>query len=242
MSDESLINEAPAEAPAEESAPDAPAVEPTEGTEERPEWLASKFKSVQDQAKAYKELESRFGGFTGAPDGDYELSVPEGIGGEFDLKDPRLAWFQDSARKSGMSQDSFTELLHGFVQSEIDARPDPAAEIQSMGPDAQARLKAMEDWGRANLDAEQFEGFRGLVTSAAQAQAMEAVLTHTREAKIPRPTDPKSTESTAEDLRTMRYAKDEFGHLKMNDPAYRKKVDQAYEDLYGSGPTSQVAG
>lgn len=39
-----------------------------EGTGETPEWFKSnKYKTVADQAKAYTELESRFGAFSGAP-------------------------------------------------------------------------------------------------------------------------------------------------------------------------------
>jgi len=39
------------------------------GEGEAPEYFkADKYKSVADQAKAYTELEKRFGGFTGAPE------------------------------------------------------------------------------------------------------------------------------------------------------------------------------
>ena len=38
------------------------------GTGDTPEWFkADKYKSIADQAKAYTELEKRFGGFKGAP-------------------------------------------------------------------------------------------------------------------------------------------------------------------------------
>lgn len=236
--DESLIAEDTAvEAPAEESA--------AEESAERPEWLAEKFKSVDDQAKAYKELESKFGGFTGAPEGDYELTLPERTDGatvEFDLEDSRMKWFQAAARDAGMSQKTFTQMLHGYVQAELAQRPDPAAEIQAMGPDAQARLKNLADWGKANLSTEEYQGYTGLITSATQAAALEAVLAHTREAKMTRGNETKPVEVTADDLRAMRHAKDEFGHPKMNDPAYRKTVDQAYRDVLGDGPASQVVG
>ena len=38
------------------------------GAGDMPEWYnPSKYKSVSEQAKAYTELEKKFGGFTGAP-------------------------------------------------------------------------------------------------------------------------------------------------------------------------------
>ena len=42
------------------------------GSGETPEWFkADKYKSIADQAKAYTELEKRFGGFKGAPKEGY---------------------------------------------------------------------------------------------------------------------------------------------------------------------------
>ena len=38
----------------------------------------------------------------------------------------------------------------------------------------------------------------------------------------------------------MRYAKDEFGNLKMNNPEYRKKVEKAWEDYYGNGANHEI--
>ena len=228
---------------AAEPAPDTPdQATGVEESAERPEWLAEKFKTVEDQAKAYKELESKFGGFTGAPADDYELTLPEGTTGAYDLEDPRMKWFQAAARDSGMSQDTFTQMLHGYVQAELSQRPDPAAEIQAMGPDAQSRLKNLADWGKSHLTPDEFQGYQGLITTAAQADALEKVLAHTREVRMSRGEETKPVETTTDDLRAMRHAKDEFGNPKMNDPTYRKKVDQAYRDLLGDGPASQVVG
>jgi hypothetical protein len=48
------------------------------GTGDTPEWYkGDKYKSVAEQAKAYTELEKKFGGFTGAPKDGYQ--GPEGI-------------------------------------------------------------------------------------------------------------------------------------------------------------------
>lgn len=237
--DESLISGAPAAEEAAAPEGEAPAAEAAE----RPEWLKEKYRSVEDQAKAYSELEGKFGGFTGAPDGEYELTLPEGVEGEFDLEDPRLSWFQETAKQAGMNQDTFTSMLHGFVQSEVEARPNPEVELKALGDNAQARLKAVGDWGRANLSEEVFEKFRGVATTAEGVEALEAIISHTREAKIPREGTAQPGGHTPEALRQMRYAKDENGKLLINsDPAYRKRVDRAYKELYGEAPLNQIAG
>ena len=73
-------------APAE-PAPDAAKwylAEGVAGNGEPPEWFrADKYKTLDEQAKAYVELEKRFGAFTGAPkDGVYKINMPEGFVGE----------------------------------------------------------------------------------------------------------------------------------------------------------------
>lgn len=233
--EESLITDAPTE--------EAP--EPVESVAEegdRPEWLKEKYKTVEDQAKAYGDLEGKFGGFTGAPD-DYELSLPEGIDGEFDLEDPRLSWFQENAKQAGMNQDTFTAMLHGFVQSEVESRPDPEVEIKALGDNAQSRLKSLGDWGRANLSEEVYVKFKGVASTADGVEALEAIISRTREAKMPKDSTAQPNGPTPEDLRAMRYKKAESGQLLINvDPAYKKRVDQAYKDLYGDEPVVQIAG
>ena len=48
------------------------------GTGETPEWYkGDKYKSVAEQAKAYTELEKKFGGFTGAPKDVCQLTEPD---------------------------------------------------------------------------------------------------------------------------------------------------------------------
>ena len=45
------------------------------GVGDLPEWYkADKYKSIAEQAKAYTELEKKFGGFTGAPKDGYSLA------------------------------------------------------------------------------------------------------------------------------------------------------------------------
>lgn len=186
MEEESLIDAQPAEAAAE-STTETPAADgwfyadEVAGEGDRPEWFKDKYKSVADQAQAYSELEKKFGGFTGAPEDDYELTVPEGIEGEFDMEDPRIGWFTQVAKEANMSQDTFSNLLHGWVQHEVDnMQGSRETEIQALGSNAQARLKDLGDWGAANLSADEFEGFKMLASSAAGVKTLEALINKTQ--------------------------------------------------------------
>ena len=230
--EETLIDDNPVEEAAAEEVVESTEVEaaaPEEG--EKPEWLKDKYKSVEDQAKAYAELEKKFGGFTGSPEGDYEIKAPEDLPGEFDMEDPRLEWFQNVAKETNMSQATFDQMLHGFAKMEIEANDPEAAkniEIQALGKNANARLRDLGDWGKANLDTDQFEGFKGLATTAAGVQVLEALIAKTSEGKMPTSNTVRSPGLTKEMLDDM-----------VKDPkyessaAFRSEVKEKFEQYYG---------
>lgn len=241
MSEEESLISAEADT-AETAAADEVSPESTDA-QEHPEWFKSdKYKTIEDQAKAYNDLEGKFGAFTGAPE-EYELTLPEGIDGEFDLEDPMLTGFMEIAKEANMNQGVFTQMLHQYVGNLVGMRPDAEAEMKALGDDAQGRLKALGDWGRANLDADQFEAFRNVATTADGVRVLEALVGHTREAKMPREDAASTSSTTADELKAMRYAKDSSGNIRIaTDPAYRKKVDKAYADFYGTEPLNRVVG
>ena len=218
-----------AEAPAEttlEAVPDG----------EKPEWLKDKYKTVEDQAKAYSDLEKKLGAFTGAPEDGYELTLPEGIEGQFDTEDPRLAWFQEAAKNSNMSQEAFTEMLHGFVQHEVQSTSvNRDSELAQLGPNASARLKNLSDWGQANLTPDVYEGMKALATTAAGVQTLEAIVAQTREARIPTGQETVKTGISEAELQQM-VANPEY----KTNPAYRKKVEAEFSQFYGEQPYQNV--
>ena len=230
--EETLIEENPVEEAAAEEVVESTEVEaaaPEEG--EKPEWLKDKYKSVEDQAKAYAELEKKFGGFTGSPEGEYEIKAPEDLPGEFDMEDPRLEWFQNVAKETNMSQATFDQMLHGFAKMEVEANDPEAAkniEIQALGKNANARLRDLGDWGRANLDTNQYEGFKGLATTAVGVEVLEALIAKSSEGKMPTSNTVRAPGITQEALDDMikdpKYA---------TSAAYRSEVKEKFEQLYG---------
>jgi hypothetical protein len=68
-------------------------------------------------------------------------------------------------------------------------------------------------------------------------ELVEALIAKARGAQVvDENTTVQTSKHTAESLREMRYAKDEHGNLKTQlDPEYRKKVDVAYAEFYGTG-------
>lgn len=199
------------------------------GDGDRPEWFQSKYGSVEEQAKAYPELAKKFGGFTGAPEGDYELSVPEGVEGDFDLDDPRLVWFNEIAKEANMSQDTFTQMLHGWVQHEIGVgQTSQEEEIKALGADAQSRLKDLGDWGQANLSEEEFGGFREIASTAQGVKTLEAMIAKTKQNGV------ANTNATPNPGITKEILDERIADPKYKTSAsFRKETQKMFEQFYG---------
>jgi len=247
MSEEQEV-QAPAEAPQTEEAPKPaeeaiPGVsllsepEPEQGDADIPEWFKQdKYKTVEDQAKAYTELEKKMGGFKGAPEDDYTVPEVQGLD-EGVLEDNEMvAWFKEAARESDMDQETFDKFVSGYLSAEQQLITfNRQRELAALGDNAKSRLTDLADWGQGNLSAEQWEIFKGVASTAVGVELLESMIGKTREAKLAR--DPQTqtmdTSDTAEELRQMRYAKTEAGQLRIAiDPEYKRQVDAAYARKY----------
>jgi len=212
--------------------------QPAEG-ETIPGWFASnKFKTVEDQARAYAELEKRAGSFSGVPDDGYAVPEVEGLDAGVLNNNPMVEWFKQVATETNLNQDTFAKIISGYLATEQEmVTYNRLAEMSALGDNAKQRLTDLGDWGQANLTPEQWEVFKGVAATAVGVDLLEALAGKSREAKLARDPDAQAAgvANTAEELRQMRYAKTEQGHLRMSvDPEYKKQVDRAYEQAYGS--------
>lgn len=152
------------------------------GTGKPPEYYNSgKYKTLADQAQAQRELEKRFGAFTGAPkDGKYEVKMPEGISGEWAKDDPLFTEFSKWAGENQLSNDAFNQVLGMYA---LATTVDPAEIKKQIGENADQRLMAVSRWAKANLDEAGVKAMRAAVsgpTAAAAFQAIEAIIGKTR--------------------------------------------------------------
>ena len=97
------------------------------GVGDLPEWYkADKYKSVAEQAKAYTELEKKFGGFTGAPKDGY--SIVEGVEAEEVSMEMELQKLGDNAverikvveqfMKNNLDGDTYERLRYAVNSAE----------------------------------------------------------------------------------------------------------------------------
>lgn len=211
------------------------------GDGEAPEWFkAGKYKTVADQAKAYTDLEKRFGGFTGAPEDGYKLEAPEGMdvleGAE---EHPRLQLFMDIAKDENMSQEAFNRVVHRmFAAEQQEAQEAREAELNALGDNAKARLESISTFYANNLDQDEYQAVREFASTASGVAALEKLMQMAKGAsKLPSKPGDQVAPKTGADLR------DSVDWDKYKtDPAYRRQVKQQYRAAYGDAPANTLIG
>jgi hypothetical protein len=158
-----------------------------------PEWYkADKYKTVDEQAKAYTELEKRFGGFVGAPkDGKYpDVQMPEGVVGEFDTSHPIFTEFDKLCLENQVSPAFREKLMHTFARYEASMVPDMGEIKKQLGDKADEIIAANAQWAKANLGNDLYETFREATSernAAAVLKVFDAIRAKTRQAVTPPP-------------------------------------------------------
>lgn len=202
-----------------------------------------------EQAKAYSELQKKFGAFTGAPD-EYEFSIPEGAQDYISLdqlaEDPIYNDYKSIAKEIGLNNEGFNRLAELYIKGQMaDLEAGEAVraeEMKALGDNAQRRLDNISDWAKAQLDADDAQGLLDSLQSAAAVQAIEKVIAKTKNAPQLQDT-PAAPSIDGSKLREMMLAKDQYGNRKMtSDPAYAKEVNRLYAQLYGEEPHAIVRG
>jgi len=209
------------------------------GTGDTPEWYkAEKYKSVADQAKAYTELEKKFGGFTGAPKDGY--AIPEGVEQGDELMDALKGF----AEKTNMNQDSFNEAWDLLIsQSEAVEEVSAEMEMQRLGDNAPERVKTVEQFMKNNLDNDTYEKVRYAVNSAEAIELVEALIGATAPAKLPIDGQIEPGGITWGDIEVEMFKKDENGQLLRSvDRNHEAKIQRMMKEFGGDKPYSQTFG
>lgn len=201
-----------------------------------------------EQAKAYTELQKRFGAFIGAPD-EYEIGLSDELKDRINLEefsdDPLLEDAKSMAKEWGMSNERFNEMVGLFFKHQLSQ--DEAfenyknEELKALGSNGQRRLDNIQQWAKANLDAENSEALFDALTSSRSVKAVEALIAKTRNVHQVH-NEPSAPAINADKLKEMQAAKDQYGNPKMNDPAYAKEVRRLYGLLYGEEPHTVTIG
>lgn len=210
---------------------------PQEG--DRPEWLPEKFKDATAMAEAYKNLESKFGNFTGAPE-TYEITKPEGVDFEFyENSEFGVNQFQDMAKEMGLDQSGFNKVMEFYINSEsqragmeMKAREDSVYEVFGGQEKATKEIPQISARVKGSIGEEGMKVYQdaasGSPTAAASAIKLAGMLINKFDGEYtPTKHAPQDSSMSKKELAgallTPEYAKD---------PEYKARIDAEYKRAY----------
>ena len=209
------------------------------GVGDMPEWYkADKYKSVAEQAKAYTELEKKFGGFTGAPKDGYALY--EGV----ESDDALWAELVEFGNKTNMSQSAMNEAWELLTaQEQAIEEVSVEAEMEKLGDNAVERIKVVEQYMKNNLDGDTYERLRYAVNSAEAVELVEALVKSTAPAKLPIDGHIEPGGIEWSDIEAEMFRKDDNGNLLRSvDINHERKIQRMMREFGGDKPYVQTFG
>ena len=209
------------------------------GNGDMPDWYNSnKYKSISEQAKAYSDLEKKFGGFTGAPKDGYES--PEGI----ESDDALLSELNEFAAKTNMSQDAYNDAWQLLsAQDQAVNAVNQEDELAKLGDNAHTRIKTVEGFMKNNLSPELYEEARELVTDANSIKLVEMLVKATSPVKLPIDGGESPTGITWPDIEVEMFKKHENGELLRSiSPEHEKKIKRMQHEWGGDKPNAITVG
>lgn len=228
-----------------------------DSSDQRPDWLLDKYaiegktisEATDEQAKAYGELQGKFGAFTGAPE-NYEVSISEELkelGVEMASDDPMLVEAMKFAKDSNMSQEGFSGLVNLYATqqvAEFKADADFKAEqIKALGPSGESRIKNINQWASKNLDADTVKNLESMASSVESVKAIERLISMTRNASVDVDNSESSSGATKEDVSKMQFEKDSNGNRRINtDPEFNARYQKMRNEVYGTEESRVMVG
>jgi len=226
--DRIVINdEVPEEQPAEATTEETPVAE-------RPEWLPEKFKTPEDMATAYQQLETKLS----SP--EPEESKGTATIGQLEPSDMQK-YETEFLEKGQISEDSYAELVDKYgasrdlVDSYINgqkALSDAMVNNIYSSVGGEDNYKAMTEWATANLPESEIAAFDNIMDCQNQDavnMAIQGLYARYANSDGPKPSllQGKATESAANSFRSLSELRQAMSDPRYKqDPAYRKDVEQ----------------
>jgi hypothetical protein len=117
------------------------------------------------------------------------FKLPDGFQYKLDEKDPRVGPIREFALKHGLSQDGLNELVAFDAKMQIEALAAADAELQAemkkLGENGPARVKAFEDYLKANVSTEEYAAMRPFIGNAAAFSAIEKLIAKALKQSVP---------------------------------------------------------
>ena len=217
-------------APPAETTPEWYIDEKTPGTGPRPDYLETKYKSMADQAKAYKELQKTLGATSGAPE-EYTF---DGFQDVIDITNPHLQEFVSYAKQNRVSQDAFNKTLDTFVNYQKSFAPNIDEEVAKLGPDGARKIDTVRRWAESNLSENSLKTIGKIGTTAEVIEFLDEM----RQNQFHNSTQIPGQTSMSGDFIKLSVA-DVEAEMQQNykryneDPRYRAEIAKKFEQAVG---------
>jgi hypothetical protein len=214
----------------------------------RPDYFPEKFWNDEDGpdlenlVKSYTELQKKFSqGQHKVPD-EYDQSVFTDAGIPED--DELYSTYREWAKSNGVSQSAFNDLAEKFIEmaglQNEEAAISHDEEYKKLGPNADATIKSMTTWAQSLVNKgvwgpDDFEEFKIMGGTAQGIKALQKVRSYYGDKPIPVDIGPVDGAPSKDELMSM-VGKPEY----QTDPAFRAKVEKAFEKAYGSQEYSAI--
>lgn len=147
------------------------------GKGDAPDWFkADKYKTIEEQAKAYAGLEKKLGS---AP-AEYALNLPKDIveaGGELNPDSPLVKDFLSFAKSANLPQKKVDELIEIYTRSQMaDANQNIADLMRELGDQGRRVAAELHSWSVATLNEDQRTWLDQALRTADDIYAFQSIL------------------------------------------------------------------
>jgi len=214
----------------------------------RPEWLPEKYKSAEDLAKAYKELEGKLGtketdlraklseelkaeAYKDRPKsaGDYKL--PEGVDETSAVDNEMLKWWSELSYESGYGQDKFQKGIEMYNEAMKNGAPDIEAEMKKLGESANDRISAASAFANKFFPKDALPAVARMCETSDGIVALEAVMEAMKDGSF---AADATTSTRLDEGKLQEMMRDErYFHPAKRDPSFIRQVEAGFKKLYG---------
>lgn len=212
------------------------------------ELLLGKYKTPDDLAKAYKELESKLGGkeedlrsqlmeeikteaFADRPEtsGDYQL--PESVDADSAVDSELLQWWSDHAYENGYGQEEFQKGIEMYMSAVGGNTPDLEAETVKLGDNASDRINSANMFANKFFPQEALPAIERMCESHEGIIALEHIMEAMKDGSFSGETQP----SAGIDRQTLdeMMRDDRYHNPAKRDANFIQQVTDGFKTLYG---------
>ena len=229
----------------------AEATETTEAVEtpDRPEWLPEKYKTGEDLAKAYKQLESKLGAkdetlrkeieeelhqkrYENRPENKGDYKLPEGIDESEAVESELMQWWAEHSFENGYSQEMFETGIQKYVDAFGGSQVNIDDEMIKLGDQALDRTNAASAFANKFFPKEVMPAIERMAETHEGIIALEHIMESMKNPSLNVQGDVADTLEES-DLRTM-MLDEKYHNPTKRDPAYVKTIEDGFKRLYGT--------